>query len=253
MLLDTPGFDDSANEDLQLLKDILAFLYTLATDADRYQVHGAIFLHDINEVRFTRSSKKTFSILKEICGGECMGNVIVGTTMWSRKNTPEFAQQEQRRWKLFNDYWNGAYKTTRLPHNDRDAVIEVITDLLAKPSVLLQAQKELLPPPHSLENTTVGKFLLSGGGQRTGEPTDSSGEGTRGGAGVGDSATGAKGGGGGGMDALLNKLRNPGDMSFAEKFGLAVAAPIVLAPAALVSAPVGVIFALVHLAKKAGG
>lgn len=254
MLLDTPGFDDSANEDLKLLKDILAFLYTLATNTDRYQVHGVIFLHDIGEVRFTRSSKKTFSILKEICGRECMGNVIVGTTMWSRTNSPEFAQQEQRGEKLFNDHWNGIYKTTRLTHNGRDAAVQVIIDLLARPSVLLKAQKELLPPPHSLENTTVGKFLMSGGVQKTKQPmaTGNSEEGTSEG-GVGDSAAKAKEEKVGGMDALLNKLKNPGDMSFAEKLGLAIATPIVLAPAAFVSAPVGVIFALVHLAKKVGG
>lgn len=39
-------------------------------------------------------------------------------------------------------------------------------------------------------------------------------------------------------------------MSFAEKLGLAIAAPIVLAPAAFVAAPVGVIASLVHLAEE---
>lgn len=51
------------------------------------------------------------------------------------------------------------------------------------------------------------------------------------------------------FERLFDKIK-AGDLSFAEKFGLAIAAPIVLAPAALVSAPVGVIASLVHLAQK---
>lgn len=51
------------------------------------------------------------------------------------------------------------------------------------------------------------------------------------------------------FERLVDRVK-AGDLSFAEKFGLSIAAPIVLAPAALVAAPVGVIASLVHLAQK---
>lgn len=165
-----------------------------------------------------------------------MGNVIVGTTMWSQTGSVKFLEQEKREQAISIKHWGGIYKTTRLFRADKNAAIRIITDLLTKPPVLLLVQQEILRPPHTPECTTVGKYLIPEGlleleqlrRERSTEEISI-------------------------LDTLLKKLGNPSELTVAEKLGLAVVAPIVLAPAAFISAPLGVVWALVHMAKKLGG
>lgn len=236
----------------------MSHLYSFVAGKDKVQIHGIIFLHDISEIRFSGTQRKTFSILRMICGEECMGNVIVGTTRWNRTNAPEFQEQQKREKMIHDAHWNGIYKTTRLFCNDRSAATEIITDLLAKPSVLLLAQKEMLEPPNSIENTTVGRRIIIPetlreieerrieleGNKTTEENVPKTAE---------DATDRKIGEEIMILEALLKKFKTRSDLSFAEKLGLTVAAPLILAPAAVISAPLGFIAALVHLAKKVGG
>lgn len=83
ILVDTPGFDDSGIENLEILRGSIAILHFLAIQKSCFPIHGIVFLHDISEVKFSGSQRKTLSILRVLCGEKCMGNVIVGTTRWS--------------------------------------------------------------------------------------------------------------------------------------------------------------------------
>lgn len=301
ILLDTPGFDDSGTENLDILADIISNLWVFALRKDEIKTHGVIFLHDISEVRFSGSQRKTLSILKALCGDECMGNVIIGTTKWSPEKPAKFKKEEEREQRFLKEHWGGIYKTTRLPEEDgRDAAVQVITDLLAKDPVLFRAQREMLRPPHKVENTTAVKLvipeaqlerdqlykeikeqkerfeeeqakndkkinkleqelakrekMLGDNSEKDKEleelqrTIDELKEQRR-----LDEEENAKRSEKqekerGFFDDIFEKLKSVPDMTFAEKFGLAIAAPIILAPAALVAAPVGVIAAFVGLA-----
>lgn len=235
-LLDTPGFDDSTKNNIELLQDIVAYLWYLARFPDHFQVQGVIFLHDISETRFSGSQRTTLSILKQICGDKALGNVIVGTTMWNSTNPKKLSEQKIRENAIKTEHWIGIHKIIRLPEDDRDAAASIVTELLSKPPVPLLVQQEMLVPPHALGCTTVGKEMISAG-EKDHERLKKAGNGAE--AGI--------------METLLNALKNPPELSFVEKLGVAIAAPIILAPAALVAAPVGVIAALVHLGKKVTG
>lgn len=313
LLVDTPGFDDSGVENLDILYDIISILYLFALRKDEIQTHGVIFLHDISEVRFSGSQRKTLSILRALCGSGCMGNVIIGTTKWSPEKPTKFQKEKEREQRFINEHWNGVYKTIQMiEENDRNVAVQIITDLLAKPPVLLNAQKEMLIPPHSIENTTVAKLLipeahleedqrhkeflreLAEQEQRFEEEKTknaaktsklekelekqkkASGENSEKDKEIEqlrralaelaeqkkrieeekakrDSEYERRERERGFLDDLFEKLKKVPDLTFAEKFGLAIAAPIILAPAALVAAPVGIIAAFVGLSNHFTG
>lgn len=163
-MLDTPGFDDSnlARENIDILNDIVSNLYMFALQRSVFKLRGVIFLHDIAETRFCGSQAKTLGILKALCGNECMGNVIIGTTMWDL-NQPKMMKEERREKEFCEKHWKGIYKTTQLFEDDQSAATQIILDLLALPPVLLRVQQEMMKPPHTIENTTVGRLVIPEG------------------------------------------------------------------------------------------
>lgn len=160
LLLDTPGFDDSGRENLELLDEIVSILYVLVLRKSEFHIHGIVFLHDISEVRFSGSQRKTLSILRELCGEKCMGNVVVGTTRWSLEKPARFKKEEEREQKFLAGHWGGIHGTRRWIEDDDCVPLQIVTELLAIPPVILQAQEEMLKPPHTVGNTTVGKSVI---------------------------------------------------------------------------------------------
>lgn len=158
ILLDTPGFDDSGLENLELLYDIFSVLYSLARGKGQFPIHGVVFLHDISEVRFSGSQRKTLLILRALCGESCMRNVIVGTMRWSPEGSAKFKKEEGREQAFLEEHWGGIYKTERWKTEyDIQAPTQIVTDLLKIPPVLLLAQEEIL---NAVGDTTAGRLLV---------------------------------------------------------------------------------------------
>ncbi|KAI5840020.1 P-loop containing nucleoside triphosphate hydrolase protein [Morchella snyderi] len=162
LLLDTPGFDDSAIDNLVILNEIVSNLYIWALQDKEIHTHGVLFLHDISETRFGGSQQKTLQLLKAMCGPGAMGNVIIGTTMWS-DNGAKHEAQVKRESEFLRKHWGDIHKTVRVPEGDEDIANSIIGDLLARPPTLLLVQTELLTPPHTCEATTVGKIAIPEG------------------------------------------------------------------------------------------
>ncbi|KAL0632566.1 hypothetical protein Q9L58_008543 [Maublancomyces gigas] len=163
LLLDTPGFDDSAVGNLEILNEIVASLYMFALQPREINTQGVIFLHDIGETRFAGSQRKTLELLKAMVGEKAMKNVVIGTTMWSSENTPKYNNEVKREREFMTKHWRGIFKTTRIPYEDQNVALEIISDMLARPPCLLLAQEEMLKPPHTCEETTVGKIAIPEG------------------------------------------------------------------------------------------
>lgn len=163
LLLDTPGFDDSAIGNLEVLNEIASNLYTFALEPERFETQGVIFLHDISENRFAGSQRKTLEILTALCGPKALSNCIIGTTMWSPSGTVKFGNEELREKEFLRSHWEGFLKTTRILEGDRNAVVGIINDILTCPPSLLRVQQEMLMPPHTLDTTTVGKIAIPEG------------------------------------------------------------------------------------------
>lgn len=163
LLLDTPGFDDSAVGNLEILNEIVANLYTFALQRREINTQGVIFLHDIGETRFAGSQRKTLELLKAMVGEKAMKNVVIGTTMWSPENTPKYNNEVKREREFMTKHWRGIFKATRIPYEDQEAALGIICNLLERPPCLLLAQEEMLKPPHTCEETTVGKIAIPEG------------------------------------------------------------------------------------------
>lgn len=131
----------------------------------RREIHtqGVIFLHDIGETRFAGSQRKTLELLKAMVGEKAMKNVVIGTTMWSPENTPKYNNEVKREREFMTKHWRGIFKSTRIPYEDQNAALGIISDLLACPPCLLLAQEEMLRPPHTCEETTAGKIAIPEG------------------------------------------------------------------------------------------
>ncbi|KAL0635295.1 hypothetical protein Q9L58_005783 [Maublancomyces gigas] len=160
LLLDTPGFDDSEQTNLDILKEIVSNLYVFALRPTEVEVRGLIFLHDITETRLSGSQRMTWQILKAICGEGSMKNVLVGTTQWSSEGDRRFQNEEKRERELHGKHWNGIHKSSRVVYGDKENALQIIRDLLVKPPVLLLVQAEMINPPHTVEATTAGRAAM---------------------------------------------------------------------------------------------
>ncbi|KAI5838867.1 hypothetical protein DFP73DRAFT_530682 [Morchella snyderi] len=229
ILVDTPGFDDSARDNIDVLLDIVSHLLYLRRKADSFPLYGVIFLHDISEIRFSGSQKKTLSILRQMCGEQAMANVIVGTTMWYPGKSKRFREQEQREADILTQHWRGIHSTVRLHEDDADAAAGILIALLDVPCVNLLVQDEMYQTGGILGETTVGKTIFAEGIdefdslRRLGKDKEA-----------------------GYLENLLKGFKKPSDMTFVESLGFAIATPIV-------TASISVVYALVHSVNKVFG
>ncbi|KAK0649145.1 P-loop containing nucleoside triphosphate hydrolase protein [Cercophora newfieldiana] len=79
LIIDTPGLDDLAAENLGVLKEIAQTLSKLAPRT----VGGAIFFHRILDGRFSGSARSHLDIFKQICGTDFGDQAVFVTTMWN--------------------------------------------------------------------------------------------------------------------------------------------------------------------------
>ncbi|KAF3039397.1 gTPase, IMAP member 8 [Didymella heteroderae] len=100
LLIDTPGFDDTTRTDSEILTEIARILS--AQYALGVQLKGIIYIHRITDVRFNRSSVKTFEIFKKICGHEALKNVLLVTSRWHEIDEATGADRERQ---LKEKFW----------------------------------------------------------------------------------------------------------------------------------------------------
>lgn len=163
ILLDTPGFDDSSRDNLEILNEIVSELYTLARNRPEIQMQGVVFFHDISETRFGGSQKKTLAILKALVGEKNLRNVVVGTTKWGPKGSHSFQMEKEREQSLAHEEWKGIPKAMRVFLGNRHSAIRIIDELFTHAPFLMLAQEEMLIPPHAVERTTAAKRVIPEG------------------------------------------------------------------------------------------
>lgn len=78
ILVDTPGFVDSPDDNLDILENIADTLAELAPK----QVFGAIYFHNITEVRMKGTSLVVLDVFKAMCGKGFFPHMAFVTTMW---------------------------------------------------------------------------------------------------------------------------------------------------------------------------
>ncbi|KAF8595832.1 P-loop containing nucleoside triphosphate hydrolase protein [Ceratobasidium sp. AG-I] len=92
-IYDTPGFDDSRNEDIQTLQEITETLRSHG--ASRNFATGLIFVHDINMPRMSGQTLKNLKMFKDLVGEDAFSNVVIVTNKWSEPPLPEQENRER--------------------------------------------------------------------------------------------------------------------------------------------------------------
>lgn len=157
LLIDTPGFDDTTRTDSEILTEIARILsaqYQLGV-----QLKGVIYIHRITDIRYARSSVKTFEVFKKMCGEKSLKNVLLITSRWAEVE-PGLGSQRER--QLKDKFW--AYMLERGSnmsrfHGDRDSAVALVSQLLAKDTTVLELQKELVDDQKRLDETSAGSYV----------------------------------------------------------------------------------------------
>lgn len=167
MLIDTPGFDDSERENLDLLKELIACLTIVDQRGGR--ITGIFYLHRITDPRMGGSSIKSLTIFKLLVGAAAMPLVRLVSTRWNdiEGSTSELARAEALEKQLCtaDKYWGTclAQGALTLRHRGDQASAQAVVDSVLKNDVSsttrLSIIQELRDRKLPLLETGVGRFL----------------------------------------------------------------------------------------------
>ncbi|KAF2796476.1 hypothetical protein K505DRAFT_359286 [Melanomma pulvis-pyrius CBS 109.77] len=170
-LIDTPGFDDTHNDNVKVLQKIATFLCTIY-DSRCLSLAGLIYLQRITDTRMSGSSLTSLRIFEKLCGQRNFANTMIVTTMWGLLQTKEARTNGLERYntlmstpEYFGSLVAGGARMTR--HKDTfESALEVVEYVAERnQDVVLDIQREIMNRG-TLAETTVGQFL-SGEFQRT--------------------------------------------------------------------------------------
>ena len=121
---------------------------------------GILYLHKISENRFGNCAMTNLRMFRELCGENCLRNVILLTTMWSG-SANDISLQEERERQLItdNDFWAGLLRLgarTMRYDNTAPRALEIVQDLMQRSQIVLEIQRELVVEGRNLNETSAG-------------------------------------------------------------------------------------------------
>ncbi|KAF8884207.1 P-loop containing nucleoside triphosphate hydrolase protein [Gymnopilus junonius] len=166
VVVDTPGFDDTAKSDVLILKKIAEWLEK-SYMKDGAILGGVIYLHDVSLDRFTGTAQRNLDMFQALCGQGALSKVILGTTKWGRISDRRAQAHED---ELKRDHWKtliaeGAKVRSFKHRNDTESAwrfIDIVVALVKKEDlneVYLQIQRELGDEKKLIPETDAGKAL----------------------------------------------------------------------------------------------
>jgi hypothetical protein len=163
-LLDTPGFDDTARSDTEILREIASALAELySKDVSTF----ALYFHRIVDPRMGLSATRNLELFKLICGEKAMRGVMIVTTRWDgmEEGSPQWeaAVERERQLEQSDKYWAGMIRHgagVRRHVGTRNSAAGIIDSLVQRhQSYVLSIQVELAKEGLPLDQTAVGRFL----------------------------------------------------------------------------------------------
>ena len=113
-LIDTPGFDDPARSDIEILQSIascLADMHEGLTFANKeIDLSGIIYIHSINDGRMTGSTTKNLRMLQHLVGERNMKHCVFVTSKWSLEDE-NTAKERERELITDANFWHAPLAT----------------------------------------------------------------------------------------------------------------------------------------------
>ncbi|KAF3921550.1 hypothetical protein AA313_de0202749 [Arthrobotrys entomopaga] len=158
-LIDTPGFDDTYRQDIEILKDIAFWLN--ASYKENIQLTGVVYLHRITDNRMGGTARKDLNMFKKLCGEESFANVVLATTMWENVSPREGNDREEML-RTSTEFYGSMVQSgsTMYRHTgDRNSAMNIINHLVNKrTTTILNIQREMATGLN-LDQTAAGKEL----------------------------------------------------------------------------------------------
>ena len=123
------------------------------------QLKGVLYIHRITDIRFNRSSVKTFEILKGVVGPDALQNVLLVTSRWDGVTQATGSDRERQLREKFWAYMLGRGSNMSRFLGDRDSAIALTGQLLCKDVVVLKLQKEIVHQKKRLDQTAAGSLV----------------------------------------------------------------------------------------------
>ncbi|KAJ2921615.1 hypothetical protein H1R20_g15478, partial [Candolleomyces eurysporus] len=169
-LVNLPAFEDgNVSVNSLVLKDMVVYLGTEYQKGRKFS--SLIWCYDISKPRFTALDWENVELVKDICGPDIFGSVVVLTTNWNKGagGAQRYAKAEAQLKDLLNDFKEIDFRRfgrfSNLEGRERmlgstpaTDPLELIQLLLRKPAKALQVQIEAVDTK-KLGGTTAGKRL----------------------------------------------------------------------------------------------
>lgn len=156
-LLDTPGFDDTIQTDLENLDSVVKQVKALGP------ITGVVYLHRVTDKRMTGSAHRNIKILRELCSQESFSRIVLATSMWNNLGERTFSDAAGREKELQEQFWKDLIAEgaqCRRFHGTRDSGQNVIESLLSAPRQLhLAIEREV--DGMRLQDTGAGRVITS--------------------------------------------------------------------------------------------
>ena len=169
VLVDTPGFGDTNDNDADILYDIGSWLETMYDSRDSHghgetKLAGIVYLHDISLSRMQEPISKSFVVFRSLCGKDALKHVVICTTKWSTISKEEEA--ESRTEQLKEKYWKEMIEGGSIVHKFQDSqnsAWDVIAPIVEKGRYgkmdALQIQEEMVEGRKLIPETEAGRQL----------------------------------------------------------------------------------------------
>ncbi|KAG2021301.1 TKL/TKL-ccin protein kinase [Coprinopsis cinerea AmutBmut pab1-1] len=104
VIVDTPGFDDTFVNDVDILKRIADWL--AKSYRNSMKLGGVIYVHDIFLDRFTGTARRNLIMFQQICGEAAFPKVLLLTSKWSNFQTNKTHVAASREKEMIDLQWN---------------------------------------------------------------------------------------------------------------------------------------------------
>ncbi|KJA26249.1 hypothetical protein HYPSUDRAFT_133082 [Hypholoma sublateritium FD-334 SS-4] len=164
IIVDTPGFDDTYEDDSEILRRISVWL--AASYSDSMKLGGMIYMHEISQPRMSGTARANTEVFQKLCGSTSMSSVFLVTTKW---DDVDVGQGSKREVQLAEKYWKdmiaGKAQQRRFMNDEKTgrAIISEILDLymarIRGGQLTLQIQTELVNLQKIIPDTEAAKSL----------------------------------------------------------------------------------------------
>ncbi|KAI1420349.1 hypothetical protein F5Y12DRAFT_773673 [Xylaria sp. FL1777] len=169
-LIDTPGFDDTNREDVEVLTAVTHYLSV--SYANNVSINGILYLHRVSDTRIGSSTRQNLEMMRVLCGEDSFENLAVVTTMWSSDHFGiEYAKQCSREQELRDSYLHDILEkgSQIISHNQCQTVsyrrasakkiLNGIFNAWKDTKITLQIQHEIVDLNLTLKESSAGKVL----------------------------------------------------------------------------------------------